>query len=139
MISFLVALSLSAADEAPADPKRFKSDLKLLCGIEARATSKDPSKRAEQIANALAAIEFGDDYTAFFSRLSGEYPDEKPAVLLSAARRAGLSSCAFAESSQRESVVALKRACAKREPDSCERLKTVTELWKAAGKVAVGR
>lgn len=138
MLTVMLALALGA-DEAPADAKRFKRDLEVLCGIEARATSKNPSRRAEQIANALAAIEFGEDFNSFFSTLSGEYPDEKPALLLRTARRAGLSSCAFASSSQRESMVALKAACAKKEPDSCERMKTVTELWKAAGKVAVGR
>lgn len=138
MLSVMLVRALGA-DEAPVEAKRFKSDLKILCSIESRATSKNPARRAEQIANALAAIEFGEDFTSFFSTLSGEYPDEKPAVLLSTARRAGLSSCAFAESSQCESMTALKAACAKKDADSCERMKTVTERWKAAGKVPVGR
>ncbi len=138
--SLLVLLASPDGDRAP--PKnftRFKADVTLLCDVAARAGAakiKDPSDRAEKIAEFLTAQDFADDYTAFYADLSGQPPEEKPAYLLARARQLGLPGCAFAETSRKELLAEWQPSCAAGDASICEQLKNEKSLWEAAKKVA---
>jgi hypothetical protein len=136
----LAVLLAGPADRAPPrNQPKFKADLTVLCDVAAKsgaAKIKDASDRAEKIAEFLTAQDFGDEYTAFFNDLAGQPPEEKPAVLLTTARLAGLTSCAFAESSRKELLAEWQPACANGDASICEQLKNEKVLWEQAKKVA---
>ena len=138
----LLGLLAAAPDGDRAPPKnftRFKADLTILCDVTARsgaAKIKDPSDRAEKVAEFLTAQDFGDDYSAFYNELSGQPPEEKPAYLLATARRIGLSACAFAETSRKELLAEWQPSCTAGDASICEQLKNEKVLWEAAKKVA---
>ena len=105
LVSLAVLLAGPDQRPPPQNLNRFKADLTILCDVTARAGAtkiKDASDRADKISDFLAAQDFGDDYSAFFTELSGQAPEEKPSYLLATARLAGLPGCAFAESSRKD-------------------------------------
>ncbi|MBL8920489.1 MAG: hypothetical protein JNJ54_16615 [Myxococcaceae bacterium] len=148
VLALLVVAAPDGERPPPEDPARFRADLALLCGVEAKSGAaglKDPARRAEKIAAFLAKQEFGPDYDDFFAELSNSEPDNKPSFLLTFARLAGLKACAFAERSQRELLADFQMKCARKAPPEsdandgsaasqpwCDRVAAVKTLWNVA-------
>jgi hypothetical protein len=107
--ALFIALVLFA-NAAAAD---YRSDFEKLCNAEQLSGAskfKDQAQRASKVTEFMYRPDFGDEVKSFLAQLSASDTCDKPLKMRAEAARLGLSGCALADSTEKES----KKACANR-------------------------